>query len=186
MAIPVADRRNMAYSGTLVTTGSGAGIVVATGVETELGEIHRLVGAAETLATPLTQKLAGFSKILTAGILALAAVTFGVGVLWGQDTVETFTAAIALAVGAIPEGLPAAVTITPAIGVHGHSAPRHHRSTPRWPGGAGQRGRGAGAGLVQRPDGHRRHCPNTGPRGSAGAPNDLVACSTPAPMMVRC
>ena len=116
-AIPVADRRNMAYSGTLVTTGSGAGIVVATGAETELGEIHRLVGAAETLATPLTQKLAGFSKILTVGILALAAVTFGVGVLRGQDAVETFTAAIALAVGAIPEGLPAAVTITLAIGV---------------------------------------------------------------------
>jgi cation-transporting ATPase F len=115
--IPVADRRNMAYSGTLVTTGSGAGIVVATGVGTELGEIHRLVGAAETLATPLTQKLAGFSKILTVGILVLAAVTFGVGLLRGQDAVETFTAAIALAVGAIPEGLPAAVTITLAIGV---------------------------------------------------------------------
>jgi cation-transporting P-type ATPase F len=75
--IPVADRCNMAYSGTLVTTGSGAGIVVATGVETELGEIHRLVGAAETLATPLTRKLAGFSKILTVGILTLAAATFG-------------------------------------------------------------------------------------------------------------
>jgi cation-transporting ATPase F len=116
-AVPVADRRNMAYSGTLVTTGSGAGIVVATGAETELGEIHRLVGAAETLATPLTQKLSGFSKILTVGILALAAATFGVGLLRGQDAVETFTAAIALAVGAIPEGLPAAVTITLAIGV---------------------------------------------------------------------
>ncbi|GAB3473705.1 cation-transporting P-type ATPase [Amycolatopsis cihanbeyliensis] len=116
-SIPVADRRNMAYSGTLVTSGSGAGIVVATGAETELGEIHRLVGAAETLATPLTQKLAGFSKILTIGILGLAAVTFAVGLLRGQDPVETFTAAIALAVGAIPEGLPAAVTITLAIGV---------------------------------------------------------------------
>ncbi len=116
-AVPVADRRNMAYSGTLVTTGSGAGIVVATGAETELGEIHRLVGAAETLATPLTQKLAAFSKILTVGILGLATVTFGVGLLRGQDAVETFTAAIALAVGAIPEGLPAAVTITLAIGV---------------------------------------------------------------------
>jgi cation-transporting ATPase F len=115
--VPVADRRNMAYSGTLVTTGSGAGIVVATGVETELGAIHRLVGAAETLATPLTQKLAGFSKILTVGILALAAATFAVGLLRGQDAVETFTAAIALAVGAIPEGLPAALTITLAIGV---------------------------------------------------------------------
>ncbi|CAL9463510.1 putative cation-transporting ATPase F [Actinosynnema sp. ALI-1.44] len=116
-AAPVADRRNMAYSGTLVTTGGGAGIVVATGAETELGEIHRLVGAAETRATPLTKKLAEFSRILTVGILGLAAVTFGVGLLRGQDAVQTFTAAIALAVGAIPEGLPAAVTITLAIGV---------------------------------------------------------------------
>ena len=115
--IPVADRHNMAYSGTLVTTGNGAGIVVATGAETELGEIHRLVGAAETLATPLTQKLAAFSKILTVAILGLAAATFAVGVLRGQGAAETFTAAIALAVGAIPEGLPAAVTITLAIGV---------------------------------------------------------------------
>jgi len=114
---PVADRRNMTYSGTLVTAGYGAGIVVATGAETEVGEIHRLVGAAETLATPLTAKLAWFSKILTIGILGLAAVTFGVGLLRQQDAVETFTAAIALAVGAIPEGLPAAVTITLAIGM---------------------------------------------------------------------
>ncbi|QUR67834.1 cation-transporting P-type ATPase [Mycobacterium spongiae] len=114
---PVADRRNIAYSGTLVTAGDGAGIVVATGAETELGEIHRLVGAAEIVQTPLTAKLAWFSKILTIAILGLAAVTFGVGLLRSQDAVETFTAAIALAVGAIPEGLPAAVTITLAIGM---------------------------------------------------------------------
>ena len=114
---PVADRRNMAYSGTLVTTGTGAGIVSATGGDTELGEIHRLVGAARTLATPLTEHLAEFSRILTVGILVLAGATFGVGLWRGQDAVETFTAAVALAVGAIPEGLPAAVTITLAIGV---------------------------------------------------------------------
>lgn len=115
--LPVADRRNMAYSGTLVSTGSGAGIVIATGAKTELGQIHRLVGSAQVLDTPLTQKLAGFSKILTVAILALAAVTFAVGLLRGHNAVETFTAAVALAVGAIPEGLPAAVTITLAIGV---------------------------------------------------------------------
>ena len=115
--VSVADRRNMAHSGTLVSTGNGAGIVSATGAETELGEIHRLIGAAEPLATPLTQKLAEFSRILTIAILVLAAATFGVGLWRGQDAVETFTAAIALAVGAIPEGLPAAVTITLAIGV---------------------------------------------------------------------
>ena len=114
---PVADRRNMLYAGTLVTGGSGAGVVVATGADTELGEIHRLVGAAEDLATPLTRKLARFSRILTVVILVLAAVTFAVGVLRGEQPVAMFTAAIALAVGAIPEGLPAAVTITLAVGV---------------------------------------------------------------------
>jgi len=116
-ATPVADRRNMLYSGTLVTSGTGSAIVVATGAETELGEIHRLVGAADVLDTPLTRKLAGFSKVLTVVILALSVVTFAVGVARGEDAAYMFTAAVALAVGAIPEGLPAAVTITLAIGV---------------------------------------------------------------------
>ncbi|MDY6869104.1 MAG: HAD-IC family P-type ATPase [Actinomycetota bacterium] len=114
---PVADRCNMAHSGTLVTAGTAVGVVVATGVDTEIGQIHRLVGAAEMLDTPLTAKLARFSQILTVAILALAAVTFALGLLRRQDPVETFNAAVALAVGAIPEGLPAAVTITLAIGV---------------------------------------------------------------------
>ncbi|WP_307849562.1 HAD-IC family P-type ATPase [Qaidamihabitans albus] len=114
---PVADRRNMLHSGTLVTGGTGVGIVVATGAETELGRIHRLVGSAVSLATPLTRKLAGFSRLLTVAILALATVTFGIGLVRGEQAVEMFTAAVALAVGAIPEGLPAAVTITLAIGV---------------------------------------------------------------------
>ncbi|MBQ0987245.1 cation-transporting P-type ATPase [Streptomyces sp. F63] len=113
----VADRRNMLYSGTLVTAGGGTGVTVATGAETELGAIHRLVGSAETLLTPLTAKLNQFSKVLTVAILALAVLTFGIGLARGQDGAETFTAAVALAVGAIPEGLPAAVTITLAIGV---------------------------------------------------------------------
>jgi cation-transporting ATPase F len=116
-ATPVADRRNIVYSGTLVTHGSGTGVVVATGAETELGEIHRLVGTADTLATPLTRKLTWFSKVLTVAILMLAGVTFAVGVLRGESASEMFTAAVALSVGAIPEGLPAAVTITLAIGV---------------------------------------------------------------------
>ena len=84
---------------------------------TELGEIHRLVGAPTTLATPLTRKLAAFSALLTGVILALAAVTFAIGVARGEPAADMFTAAVALAVGAIPEGLPAAVTITLAIGV---------------------------------------------------------------------
>lgn len=114
---PVADRRNVLYSGTLITGGSAAGIAVGTGAQTELGRIHRLVGSAQVLDTPLTVKLARFSRVLTVAILLLAVVTFVIGVARGQDAVEMFTAAVALAVGAIPEGLPAAVTITLAIGV---------------------------------------------------------------------
>ncbi len=117
-ATPVADRRNMVYSATLVTNGTGVGVTVATGAETEAGEIHRLVGTADTLATPLTRKLSSFSKVLTFAILGLAGLTFAVGVLRGESAAEMFTAAVALAVGAIPEGLPAAVTITLAIGVN--------------------------------------------------------------------
>jgi cation-transporting P-type ATPase F len=117
LATPVADRRNMVYSGTLVTAGTGAGVTVAIGGETELGEIHRLVGAVRPVATPLTRKLAHFSMMLTVAILGLAAVTFAAGVARGQPPAQMFTAAVALAVGAIPEGLPAAVTVTLAIGV---------------------------------------------------------------------
>lgn len=113
----VGDRKNMAFSGTFVTYGQGAGVVVSTGTETELGRIHRLMGETAQLATPLTNKLASFSKVLTVAILGLAAVTFALGIWRGQPATEIFMAAVALAVGAIPEGLPAAVTITLAIGV---------------------------------------------------------------------
>lgn len=111
------DRFNMAHSSTLVTAGTGRGLVVATGAATEIGRIHQLVGAAAGVATPLTRKLTRFSQWLTAVILLLAAITFGVGLLRGETPAAMVTAAVALAVGAIPEGLPAAVTITLAIGV---------------------------------------------------------------------
>jgi len=113
----MADRRNMAFSGTYVTYGQASGIAVATGAATELGRIHQLIGQATEIATPLTKKLAYFSKVLTVAILVLAAVTFALGLWRGQRPGEVFMAAVALAVGAIPEGLPAAVTITLAIGV---------------------------------------------------------------------
>jgi calcium-translocating P-type ATPase len=113
----LADRLNMAYSGTLVTAGHSRGIVVATGAETELGRIHQLVGTAAGVATPLTRRLARFSRWLTVVIMALAAVTFAIGISRGEGIADMITAAVALAVGAIPEGLPAAVTITLAIGV---------------------------------------------------------------------
>jgi Ca2+-transporting ATPase len=113
----LADRRNMAYASTLVTYGQAKGIVTATGNHTEVGRISELIASADELATPLTRKIAHFSHILLYAILALAAVTIAVGLVRGQPPFEMFMAAVALAVGAIPEGLPAAVTITLAIGV---------------------------------------------------------------------
>ena len=114
----LADRSNMAYASTLVTYGTGVGVVTATGDRTEVGRISQLLSGAIELETPLTKKLAKFSKVLLVAILILAALTLGVGLLRGQNFTDTLFAAIALAVGAIPEGLPAAVTITLAIGVN--------------------------------------------------------------------
>ncbi|MBV5306210.1 MAG: cation-transporting P-type ATPase [Desulfobulbaceae bacterium] len=113
----LADRWNMAYASTLVTYGQGTGIVTATGDQTEVGRISQLISSAEALATPLTRKISEFSNILLYVILGLAALTILVGLLRGQPFLDMFMAAVALAVGAIPEGLPAAVTITLAIGV---------------------------------------------------------------------
>ncbi|MFB4298535.1 cation-translocating P-type ATPase [Actinomadura sp. NTSP31] len=111
------DRRNMAFSGTLVTGGQGAGVVVATGARTEIGGVHHLMQTTGAVETPLTRKIARFSKLVTVAILVLAALTFAIGVLYGRPPAEMLTAAVALAVGAIPEGLPAIVTITLAFGV---------------------------------------------------------------------
>ena len=107
----------MAYASTLVTYGQGKGIVTATGDHTEVGRISELIASADELATPLTRKIAHFSHILLYAILALTAITVAVGLFRGQPLFDMFMAAVALAVGAIPEGLPAAVTITLAIGV---------------------------------------------------------------------
>lgn len=111
------DRVNMTFAGTLVTYGSGSGIVIATGDDTETGKIAHMISEAVSLDTPLTQKIHGFSKILLYVILGLAVITFGVGLFHGQEWIDTFMAAVALSVAAIPEGLPAVVTITLAIGV---------------------------------------------------------------------
>jgi Ca2+-transporting ATPase len=113
----LADRRNMAYASTLVTYGQGTGIVTATGDHTEVGRISQLLSDTEELVTPLTRKITHFSNILLYAILGLAAVTVLVGMVRGQSLFDMFMAAVALAVGAIPEGLPAAVTVTLAIGV---------------------------------------------------------------------
>jgi cation-transporting ATPase F len=113
----LADRRNMVYASALVTYGQGGGVVVATGDKTEVGRISQLISTTEQLKTPLTRKVAHFSHILLYAILSLAAVTFVVGLIRGESVFDMFMASVALAVGAIPEGLPAAMTITLAIGV---------------------------------------------------------------------
>jgi len=114
---PLAERRNMAYAGTTVASGQGVGLVIATGATTETGRISGLIASAPDLATPLTRKMAAFAKLLLWAILALAAFTFAIGIARGEAAFDMFMAAVALAVGAIPEGLPAAITITLAIGV---------------------------------------------------------------------
>jgi calcium-translocating P-type ATPase len=108
----------MAYSGTLVVFGQGRGVVVATGDATEIGRIGRMLAEVESVDTPLLKQMAQFGRWLTAGILALAAATIAFGMLvHGQPAGEMFLAAVGLAVAAIPEGLPAIMTITLAIGV---------------------------------------------------------------------
>ena len=114
---PLAERRNLAFTSTLVTYGQARGVVFATGANTQVGHISQLISTADVLETPLTRKIAAFSRLLLVAILGLAAVTFLVGWLRGESAVEMLMAAVALAVGAIPEGLPAAVTITLSIGV---------------------------------------------------------------------
>lgn len=117
----LANRSNMAYASTLVTYGQGAGLVVATGNQTEVGRISELLEATEELQTPLTKKIDRFSRILLywiLGLTGLTGLTFTIGILRGQEIIQTFIAAVALVVAAIPEGLPAVVTITLAIGVN--------------------------------------------------------------------
>lgn len=115
---PIGDRTGMAYSGTLVVFGQGRGVVVATGDASEIGRIGRMLAEVESVETPLLKQMAVFGRWLTAGILVLAGFTLAFGMLvHGQPAGEMFLAAVGLAVAAIPEGLPAIMTITLAIGV---------------------------------------------------------------------
>jgi cation-transporting P-type ATPase F len=111
------DRENMAYATTIVTFGTGKGVVTATGDISEVGKISESISTAVEIKTPLTKKIDHFSKILLFVILGLAAISFGIGVLQGREFTDMFMASVALAVGAIPEGLPAAITIMLSLGV---------------------------------------------------------------------
>lgn len=112
------DRTNLAFSGTLVTYGQGHGVVVATGADTEIGRISTLLAEVATLTTPLTRQLDSFARWLTGAILLIALATMAFG-YWvrGYALDDMFLAAVGLAVAAIPEGLPAVITIALAIGV---------------------------------------------------------------------
>ncbi len=114
----VGDRTSMAFSGTLVTSGTARGVVVATGVDTQIGRINRMMADVETLATPLTRQMNRFGKTLSAIVLGVAGLLVLSGwLLHGTPWGELFMAAIGFAVAVIPEGLPAIMTITLAIGV---------------------------------------------------------------------
>ncbi|WP_053362109.1 calcium-translocating P-type ATPase, SERCA-type [Bacillus sp. FJAT-27251] len=113
----IGDMENMAFMGTLVTRGNGIGIVVATGMKTAMGQIADLLQNAESMETPLQRRLEQLGKILITVALLLTVLVVGVGVLQGHDLYTMFLAGVSLAVAAIPEGLPAIVTVALSLGV---------------------------------------------------------------------
>lgn len=115
--VSIADQKNMAFMSTLSTYGRGIGIVVSTGMRTEIGKIAKMLGEAEEEFTPLQKKLNDLGKILGFGAIAISAIIFLIGFFQGRLPLDMFLISVSLAVAAIPEGLPAIVTIVLALGV---------------------------------------------------------------------
>ncbi|MGD8192658.1 calcium-translocating P-type ATPase, SERCA-type [Brevibacillus ginsengisoli] len=115
--IPLGDQKNLAFMGTLVTGGTGKGIVTKTGMETEIGKIAHLMNESETSSTPLQHRLEQMGKTLVGLSLILTVLVIAAGVWHGQELMTMFLAGVSLAVAAIPEGLPAIVTVALALGV---------------------------------------------------------------------
>jgi Ca2+-transporting ATPase len=114
----VAERKNCAFMNTIVVNGRAKGIVIETGMQTEMGKIAHLIETSAEKATPLQKSLAEVGKKLGIAIVAICAVIFALGMFRGADILSTFLTAVSLAVAAVPEGLPAVVTITLALGVN--------------------------------------------------------------------
>jgi Ca2+-transporting ATPase len=115
--LPLADRANMAYAGTVVASGRGRGYVVATGETTELGTIALQVRREDRARTPLQERMGRFARTVGALVAVFSMLAFAVGVAFGSSPAEMFKVAVAMAVSAVPEGLPVALTITLAVGV---------------------------------------------------------------------
>ncbi len=115
-SLPIADQKNMAFKGTMVTSGNAIGIVVNTGMNTELGRIAKLLKEEVEVKTPLQNKMARFAKILTIIVIGICIVVFSTGIFRGEDPVLMFMTALSLAVAGIPEALPAVITVTLALG----------------------------------------------------------------------
>ena len=113
--LPLGDRKNVVYQGTIVTYGRGVGVVVATGMETEMGKIATMLQEEKDVKTPLQQRLAAFGKRLAIAILVICAIVFTAGLMRGEPVTLMLLTAISLAVAAIPEALPAIVTIALAL-----------------------------------------------------------------------
>lgn len=111
------DRKTMAYTGTMVTYGRGVGVVVSTGMDSQIGQIAEMLQGVEDEETPLQQKLDRFGRTLGWAALAISGIIFVEGMITGTDALEMFIIAVSLAIAAVPEGLPAVVTITLALGM---------------------------------------------------------------------